>query len=243
MPDAPITWLPLDLSSFSSIKDAASTFNKSSDRLDLLFNNAGIMMCAPALTKEGYETQFGTNHVGHALFTKLLLPTLQKTAKEPGSDVRIINVSSAGEAMAPKGGIVFDHLKTDMAAYYSIKRYGQSKLANVHFTRSLATKYPDIKSIVIHPGVVTTNLTDSPKAQYPILAPIINLMSKFTFFSMPVNMGTWNQLWAASSEKAQSGTLYFPVGKVNAGSSYSQDADQSEKLWQWTEKEFAEHGF
>ncbi|KAI9872796.1 MAG: hypothetical protein M1823_008080, partial [Watsoniomyces obsoletus] len=76
----PISFLPLDLSSFASIKSASKSFTSSNSRLDILINNAGIMACPPGLTSEGYELQFGTNHLGHALLTHLLLPTLRKTA-------------------------------------------------------------------------------------------------------------------------------------------------------------------
>jgi len=145
LPSANITFLDLDLASFASIKQAADTFEASSKRLDMLMNNAGIMACPAALTKEGYETQFGTNHVGHALLTKLLLPTLQRTAKEPGSDVRIINLSSSAHNWAPKGGLVFDAMKTDMQSYSTWARYGQSKVANILFNKELAKRYPSIK--------------------------------------------------------------------------------------------------
>ncbi|KAK4694543.1 hypothetical protein P7C71_g3055, partial [Lecanoromycetidae sp. Uapishka_2] len=90
-PDANITFLELDLASLASVKRTAETFNASSDRLDVLLNNAGVMALPASTTKDGYEIQFGTNHVGHALFTKLLMPTLQRTAEEKGSDVRIVN--------------------------------------------------------------------------------------------------------------------------------------------------------
>lgn len=125
-------------------------------------NNAGIMACPEGLTKEGYEIQFGTNHVGHALLTKLLLPTLQRTAKgAPEGSVRIVNLSSMGEQMAPKpDGIKFDHLKApNSGGINTWTRYGQSKLANVLFAKALAKRYPEIVSTSVHPGVVQTELT------------------------------------------------------------------------------------
>lgn len=238
---APITWLPLDLTSFSSIKDAAETFKQSSNRLDLLFNNAGIMASPPGTTKEGYEIQFGTNHVGHALFTKLLIPTLLKTAEEPGSDVRIINLSSKAVDWAPKNGVLWDTLKTDMKTYSTWTRYGQSKLSNVHFTRSLAQKYPSIKVIAVHSGAVQTNLISGPNASYPMLAPILKFLTPI--FSMTVEEGAWNQLWAASSDKAVSGKFYYPVAQETKGPPPCQNEKQSEALWEWTEKELAQHGY
>jgi NAD(P)-dependent dehydrogenase (short-subunit alcohol dehydrogenase family) len=107
---APISFLELDLTSFESIKSAAKSFIASNDRLDILVNNAGIMACPAGLT---YEIQFGTNHVGHALLTKLLLPVLQRTAEyQPTGSVRIVNVSSGSESFAPvPAGIEFEQVE------------------------------------------------------------------------------------------------------------------------------------
>jgi NAD(P)-dependent dehydrogenase (short-subunit alcohol dehydrogenase family) len=109
VPNVSITYLPLDLSSFDSIATAARTFNSVSSRLDVLINNVGIMAVPPTTTTEGYGIQFGTNHMGHALLTHLLLPTLLVTAKLPGASVRIINLSSEGHNMAPSSsGVAID---------------------------------------------------------------------------------------------------------------------------------------
>ena len=102
VPEGRVSYLQLDLSSFASIKRAADEFKSRSDRLDLLINNAGIMAVPWSMTEDGYEIQFGTNHMGHALLTKLLMPTMLKTAEEPGSDVRVINLSSEGHNMVRK---------------------------------------------------------------------------------------------------------------------------------------------
>lgn len=104
-PDAPIKLLRLDLESFESVNEAAKTFAAESDRLDILMLNAGIMASTPGLTEQGYAIQFGTNHMGHALLTKLLLPVLDKTAKSgTDADVRVVSLSSTAHRMLPKGG-------------------------------------------------------------------------------------------------------------------------------------------
>ncbi|KAF3360644.1 Histone H2A [Verticillium dahliae VDG1] len=116
---APISFLSLDLTSFDSIKKAAAEFLSKEDRLDILINNAGIMATPNGTTKEGYEIQFGTNHVGHALLTNLLLPTLKRTAAatSPPRDVRIVNISSLLENTAPPTNPYdFAKLKTDLWA-------------------------------------------------------------------------------------------------------------------------------
>ena len=115
-PNANITFLELDLASLESVKKAADTFNAKSDRLDVLINNAGVMALPASTTKEGYEIQFGTNHIGHFLFTKLLMPTLQRTA-EGNSDVRIVNLSSEGHRLPPKGGLALKDAHSNMASY------------------------------------------------------------------------------------------------------------------------------
>jgi hypothetical protein len=97
-----IIHLPLDLTSFSSIASAADTFKSRESRLDILINNAGIMASPYSTTKEGYEIQLGTNHMGHALLTKLLLPTLIETSKQPGADVRIVTLSSMATTSRPR---------------------------------------------------------------------------------------------------------------------------------------------
>jgi hypothetical protein len=109
---APISFLALDLSSFDSIKRAAAELCAAEERLDIAVLNAGIMRVASGTTAEGYEIAFGINYLGHALLTKLLMPTLLRTAADvPGADVRIVTVSSEGHNLAPKGGIQFDKLK------------------------------------------------------------------------------------------------------------------------------------
>ena len=140
---------PIDLM-FSSVGDSCNPYTKSP--LTLYIDNAGVMALPASTTKEGYEIQFGTNHVGHFLFTKLLIPTLQRTAEGKG-DVRIVNLSSEGHRLPPKGGLALKDAHSDMASYNTWVRYGQSKLANILFTRELTRRYPTFKSFAIHPGM------------------------------------------------------------------------------------------
>lgn len=239
VPNARIEFVQLDLNSFDSIKKAASTINSSTDRLDILFNNAGIMAVPPSLTKEGYEVQFGVNHMGHALLTKLLLPKLKQTATKPNADVRIINLSSARHGDAPKEGYLWKEIKTPMAKAEPFARYGQSKLANIHFNRQLARENPDIKCISLHPGVVSTGLINGPRASYPLLSFPLKLANKFFFTS--VQEGAKNQLWAATSKQAKSGCFYFPIAVEGKDSDLARDDKLSKQLWDWTEKELAPH--
>src|SRR5687768_9558515 len=100
IPNAPIKFVKMDLASFASIHDSARAFTQMSDRLDILLLNGGIMSVPPGTTDDGYEVQFGTNHMGHALLTKLLLPTLLRTA-DTGADVRVTVLASSAHQYAP----------------------------------------------------------------------------------------------------------------------------------------------
>ncbi|WQF76440.1 Putative short-chain dehydrogenase/reductase SDR, NAD(P)-binding domain superfamily [Colletotrichum destructivum] len=233
---APITFLEVDLTSFESVKRAASEFRSKSETLHILVNNAGIMAWPPGTTKEGYEIQFGTNHMGHALLTKLLLPTLQHTAKTgPDKDVRIVSLSSMAESWVPSDLYNFADLKTDMASVGTWARYGASKVANIHHAKALAKRYPEIRCVAVHPGAVSTNLVSGPAASWPIIKPLIGFASWLAFSS--VSNGAKNQIWASVSPDAETGVFYWPVGVKGRDSKHAKDEDLSEKLWEWTEKE------
>ncbi|KAG9622101.1 oxidoreductase, partial [Aureobasidium melanogenum] len=129
VPDAKVEFLSLDLSDFDSVKAAADSFKQKEQRLDILLNNAGIMSVPYSTTKQGYEIQFGTNHMGHALLTKLLMPVLLKTAEDPKADVRVVSLSSEGHQLARGCGILYDQAAAE--TYGTWSRYGSAKLANI----------------------------------------------------------------------------------------------------------------
>lgn len=239
-PTANITFLPLDLASFDSISSAAKEFTTKSDRLDVLLNNAGVMALPPGTTKEGYEVQFGTNHVGHALFTKLLLPTMLSTAKQPGSDVRIVNLTSEGHRLAPAGGLKLD--KADLDKEGTWARYGHSKLANILFTQELAVRYPSITSIAVHPGVIKTDLYAPNQASSMVMK---YGMMVFGSLMKTVTTGAYNQLWAATTKKEEltNGAYYTPVGSESKGSGNAQNKSFSKELWHWTEESLSSKGY
>lgn len=240
VPNAAIKFLELDLTDFASIKKAADEVTKSTDRLDVLMNNAGIMATPPGLTKDGYELQFGTNHMGHALLTKLLLPVLQKTAKDQG-EARIVNLSSAGHMWPAKDGVCLEECKTDMQSTSSFARYGQSKLANILYTKGLAKHYPDIKSMAVHPGGVNTELQRGPAATWPWVATPMRVLSGILMVTAAD--GALTQLFAATSKDAKTGTYYVPTAKENAGSGYARDEKLIDALWDYTQKELEAAGY
>jgi NAD(P)-dependent dehydrogenase (short-subunit alcohol dehydrogenase family) len=253
-PGTKVHFLQMDLTDLASVKAAAETIKRENDRLDILVNNAGIMMHPPSLTKDGYEVQFGTNHVGHYLFTRLLLPLLQKTAADPKNDVRILNLSSEGHKAAPSGGFLPDKVKTVMDDYGSLTRYGQSKLANHLFTTELARRYPEVTTVSIHPGAVATNLSHEYQRNHPILASMFAWIIKLV--APGPAKGALNQVWATvanvegkpgygskNERKLVSGLYYVPVAKEGWISGYAKDAGLAKKLWEWSEDEMQTKGF
>jgi len=146
--------LKLDLSSFDSIKEFGKEFNEKYDSLNVLINNAGVMLCPYWKTKEDHEMQFGTNHIGHFLLTNLLFNKLMST-----NNPRIINVSSTAHTTPYKNGINFDDIKCEKS-YSSMNSYGTSKLSNILFTKELHKRYNSkgLIAISLHPGVIKTEL-------------------------------------------------------------------------------------
>ena len=237
MPNVPITFIECDLASLASVEKAANKFTSETQRLDVLMCNAGIMAQPPGLTEDGYELHFGTNHLGHALLIKLLLPTMLRTAEEPNSDVRIVILTSAGFRATPMAnGIVFKDLRTtqDMGAAGGWMRYGQSKLANLLYATELARRYPSITTVSIHPGVVGTGLVANLSILNKALVYVTNLGKVKT----PTE-GVWNQLFAATGKREElvSGQYYEPVGVLGQHNKYSNNKELAERLWEWTQEE------
>ncbi|XP_054627638.1 retinol dehydrogenase 13 [Dunckerocampus dactyliophorus] len=141
----------LDLASLKSVRDLAKDVQMTEQRLDILINNAGIMMCPKWKTEDGYEMQFGVNHLGHFLLTNLLADMLKRSAPS-----RIVIVSSLAHE---KGHIHFDDINLDQD-YQPDVSYRQSKLANVLFCRELSSRLhgTGVTTYSLHPGVVRTEL-------------------------------------------------------------------------------------
>jgi len=143
----------LDLSSFASIRKFANEFIQSGERLDILINNAGVMNCPFGKTEDGFETQFGTNHLGPFLLTNLLLDTIKKYTPS-----RIVNLSSD----AHRGGnpLPWDDLNNENFKYSAWTAYCRSKLMNILFTKELDKKIrgTGVTTYAVHPGVVRTDL-------------------------------------------------------------------------------------
>ncbi|OCF32103.1 hypothetical protein I316_06259 [Kwoniella heveanensis BCC8398] len=234
---SPLAFLPLDLSSFASIKAATETFVRQESRLDLVVANAGIMMVAPGLTADGYEIQFGTNHMGHALFIQRLLPLMHSTRQIAVNVPRIVIVSSGSIAMVPTDIYPFDALKTNMASRRTTQRYTISKTANFQYARVLSEKNPDLDIVCVHPGMVNTGLSASTDGFF--LRWFNVLVS--AAFGTSASIGALNQIWAAVSPDVKTGGSYGPVGVEWKGSAPARKQDVAEQLYEWTQKELAPH--
>lgn len=232
---SPIGFLQLDMASFDSVKTAAKTFTSKESRLDILINNAGIMMTPEGLTREGYEIQFGTNVMGTALLTQLLLPMVRATTKL-NPQARVVILSSASEKMAPSDIYQFDQLKTTMSDKHTTARYTTSKIANAHYTIALAEHNKDVKCVCVEPGMVKTNLHHQAAGMF--LRPFLNAA---ICFATPVEKGALSQVWASVSSDAKSGEFYSPVGVTGKGSKALWDPKKKEDLWAYIQKELEGH--
>ena len=203
-------------------------------------NSAPIIWVSSLPSTKLSSTTKQTLRIGHALLTKLLIPTLQATAKEPNSDVRIINLTSEGHNFARTPAVLLDRSKLDASNAWT--RYGYSKLANILFARELANHYPDITSTAVHPGVIATDLY-LPNAQNNF---VTNAGLKVAgFLRGTVATGALNQLWAATGKKGEikNGCYYTPIGALSKGSPCAQNAKLASDLWEYTEKELAAKGY
>ena len=240
VPGAPVSHIPMDLASFKSISEGAKKFQSQSSRLDVLFNNAGVMALPNGKTTDGYEVHFGTNVMGPFLLTKLLLPTLQKTAKEPGADVRIVSIASEAHRMQ-MGALAMD--EKNLMAKGPWPAYANSKLGNILLARECARRHPEITSVSVHPGIIAgTTLWDNFRNS-SFLGSIISKASNMIFSS--IEDGAKNQLWASTcrKEELKNGAYYVPIGKLSSGSGSASSTAKDAELWDYLDGECKKHGY
>lgn len=226
-PSADAAIVDIDLGDLRSVRRAAEML-AAEPHLDALINNAGIMYTPKMQTKDGFEAQFGVNHLGHFALTGLLLSTLERTA---GS--RIVTISSQGHR---RGDIDFDDIDASKS-YSRRKRYYQSKLANLLFTfeldRRLRAKASATISVAAHPGVAITELTrhmsSFTQKMMPLFPPLMN----------SADQGAWPTLAAATHPDVEGGQYFGPSGvyetkgaaKQVDSSARSKNRDLARRLW------------
>ncbi|ORY94995.1 hypothetical protein BCR43DRAFT_476935 [Syncephalastrum racemosum] len=228
-----VEFMQLNLLSLQSVKRFAEAFKAKHDRLDILMNNAGVMMCPFGLSEDGLETQFGTNHIAHYYLTILLLPVIEKTPK-----ARIVNVSSAGHAFSMLSGIDYDTINEEKG-YSKVFQYGKSKAANILFTRELSRRLEekgvDVYVNCNHPGVVRSELTRHIINQKSILESIYDAAMTIT-----TEDGALAQLYLATSPEVESkkikGQYYVPYGKPGWTVPFVKSEKNAKDLWDYSEK-------
>ena len=204
VPSAEAELAALDLSSLDSIRSFAQGFSKAHDGLDLLINNAGVMAPPRRTTEDGFELQFGTNHLGHFALTGLLLGAL-----EGRSGARVVTVSSTAHRM---GRINFDDLHGERR-YRRWRAYGQSKLANLIFAleldRRLRGAGSTISSLAAHPGYAATNLQS---ASAPVFDRAVMVVTNL-LIAQDAEVGALSLLYAATQPGLEGGTYVGPDGR------------------------------
>lgn len=221
-----VQFIALDLSDQASIRAAATKLLEAAPQIHGLINNAGLVAKRGSTTKDGYEMTFGTNHLGHYLFTRLLLDRLKAT---PGA--RVVNVSSASHYRAK--AIDFDALTKPTKTIVGLREYEVSKLANVLFTKELARRLEGsgVTVYAVHPGVVATDA-------WRRIPPPFRWMIK-RFMITPEDGAKSTLVCATSPELAkQTGRYYTAFGKEKEPNRVAEDVALAKTLWtksaEWT---------
>jgi NAD(P)-dependent dehydrogenase (short-subunit alcohol dehydrogenase family) len=239
IPDAALDLQPLDLASLASVREAAAKILAAHETVDILVNNAGVMAIPQRKTEDGFEMQFGVNHLGHFALTALVFPALRRSL-----GARVVSVTSTGRHAG--GPLDPDDPNLD-GRYEPWRAYGQSKLANVQFALELDRRFRaaglPAKSIVTHPGFVNTDLqarsvreTGGGRSQRFFRAVVGR-------FGMTPARGALSLLRAATDPNAVGGALYTPrwvnwgppVRRPLFGRSRSRQA--MDTLWEVSERE------
>jgi NAD(P)-dependent dehydrogenase (short-subunit alcohol dehydrogenase family) len=227
----------LDLADLDAIRTFAETVAERVDRLDFLFNNAGVMAIPREETVDGFEKQLGVNHLGHFALTGHLLPTLLET---PG-EARVVTQSSG---MHERGTIDFEDLQSAID-YDRWGAYAQSKLANVLFAfelqrRLAAAGREDCSSVAVHPGYADTNLQRRGPEKDGSRLRLWLMKAANALVAQSAQAGAWPMLYAATAPEIEGGEYVGPTGLLNLRgppgiqepSERARDGGLAERLWE-----------
>jgi len=230
----------LELGSLASVRDFAGRFLAKHASLNILVNNAGVMACPFGKTRDGFEQQFGTNHLGHFLMTGLIAPALLA-----GAPARVVSVSSRGHQMSP---VVFDDIQFEKRPYDKWEAYGQSKTANILFAVELERRLGGrgVHANALHPGVIMTELSRhmGPSDFEDLQSRAKDRGAPMTL--KPVEAGAATSVFAATAPELEGrGGLYLEdchVAEINDAEkaadgvrSYALDPDAARRLWSVSE--------
>jgi NAD(P)-dependent dehydrogenase (short-subunit alcohol dehydrogenase family) len=221
VPDAKLDLMLADLTSLASVRQLAQDFQRKYSKLDVLLNNAGLILDQRKVTPDGFEATFGTNHLAHFLLTNLLLDLLKSSGA-----ARVVNVSSEAHRV---GSVAFLEDVQAERGYSGMKVYGNSKLANILFTRGLKRRLEGTKVTTnsLHPGVVRTGFGLNSVG---IFKHLVKLAAPFM---LSAEGGARTSVFLASSPEVEGVSgRYFIKSKVAKESRAAQDDAATEKLWQ-----------
>lgn len=222
--------LPLDLSDLDSVRAFAAGFLASGRPLDLLINNAGIMAVPQGRTKQGFELQVGTNHLGHFALTNALMPALKAAPS-----ARVVSLSSAAHRQASPERLIAS-LSGKAARYSAFGMYGDSKLANILFVKALARRLPPtVEAYALHPGVIATNLFQTKGlagAAFKFVSKTIGFL-----FMKTVPQGAATSVYAATApELSGHSGAYLSNCAVATPKAYALDEALAEEVWTLSER-------
>lgn len=251
-----VTIMAMDLADLASVRAFAAEFKHAHDRLDLLINNAGIMACPLTRVGPGWEQQFGVNHLGHFALAQALMPLLVETASKPGSDVRVVALSSTGHKLSD---IRWDDPHWNEGEYDKWKAYGQAKTADALFAVGMNTRLAEHggSAFSVHPGGIMTPLQRHLPNEEMIALGWMNedgeLSEDAAKMFKRVTQGASTTLWAATSpalrtrggeycEDCDIAEMADPESRsrYNKVQPYAVNEASAERLWAMSEEMVAE---
>ncbi|MBB3034145.1 oxidoreductase [Alteriqipengyuania lutimaris] len=251
-----VSIMEMDLADLASVRKFAADFAAQHDRLDLLINNAGIMACPLTRVGPEWEQQFGVNHLGHFALATALMPLLEKTAKQPGSDVRLVALSSTGHKLSD---IRWDDPHWTDGEYDKWKAYGQAKTANALFAVGMNKRLAEHggRAFSVHPGGIMTPLQRHLDKEEMVAMGWMNEdgepSERAAKMFKSVTQGASTTLWAATSPALKNrGGEYCEDCDIAALADadepsrfdkvqpYAVDEDSAERLWAMSEEMVAE---
>ncbi|PRQ17661.1 putative very-long-chain 3-oxoacyl-CoA reductase [Rosa chinensis] len=233
IPDAKIDVTGLDLSSMASVRKFAEEYNSKGLPLNILINNAGVMVDKFKLSQDNIELDFATNHLGHFLLTNLLLENMKHTSRKSSIEGRIVNVSSLGHRYTYREGIRFEIIN-DKSRYKSYKNYvayAESKLANILHANELTRRLKKgFSANSLHPGTIRTNIMRND-ISVKCLLKVLRLI----FISKTIQQGAATTCFLALNPqvKGVSGEYYVDCN-IAKPSSQANDADLAKRLWDFS---------
>ncbi len=224
-----VEFIPIDLASFASVRAFVAAFDAGHDRLDILLNNAGLVLRKRLVTVDGHESQFQINHLGHFLLTNLLYGPLVRSAP-----ARVVNVSSYAHTTV-RNGLDFDDLDWERRRYRSFSVYSATKLMNLLFTRELARRNDPavLTANALHPGFVASNF--AREGDLGLFGTLVMPLARP--FALSQEKGALTSIYLATSADLDGITgQYFIKSKAAKPAAQALDDEAAARLWEISEK-------